>query len=188
MRTIVALIGKAGAGKDTVADILCQRHPDWNEIISCTTRPRRDNETEGVDYYYMTDEEFSLGVLNDIFLETTFFNQWCYGTPESSIKEGINIGVFNPAGYEQLRDNIDPNEFDLYGFYIEADDKERLLRQLNRESCPNVKEIIRRYSTDENDFQDIEELGLWSAVNNCQSDLYAVITFIEDVLHDMGAT
>lgn len=187
MKTIVALIGKAGAGKDTIADILCQQHPEWNEIISCTTRPRREGEVEGIDYYYLTEEEFSIKLYNDEFLEMSFFNGWCYGTPKSSIKEGINIGVFDPTGYEQLRDNIDPLEFDVYGFYIDTNDKERLIRQLNREVDPNVEEIIRRYSADEKDFSDIEELGLWSTINNTKSDLSSSITFIEGILHDVGA-
>lgn len=187
MKTIIALIGKAGAGKDTIADILCQYHPNWNEIISCTTRPRRDNEVEGVDYYYLTDEEFAIKLFNDDFLETASFNRWNYGTPRSSIKEGINIGVFNPEGYEQLLDNADPNEFAVYGFYIIASDKQRLLRQLERETDPNVSEIVRRYLTDEQDFANIEEYGVWTINNETKSDLYQVVAHIEDILYDVGA-
>ena len=46
-KIIVALIGKAGAGKDTVAKELATANPHWNTIVSCTTRPKREGEEEG---------------------------------------------------------------------------------------------------------------------------------------------
>jgi guanylate kinase len=87
-------------------------------------------------------------------LEATVFNDWCYGTSIDNLSnDKINIGVFNPEGVGLLRgrDNIK-----LILIYIEAKDKDRLLRQLNRENDPDVHEIIRRYSTDEMDFAEEE--------------------------------
>ena len=49
------------------------------------------------------------------------------------------------------------NDIELKVFYIRANDKERLLRQLNREEFPNVHEIIRRFHTDHKDFESIVE-------------------------------
>ena len=57
-KIVVALVGKAGAGKDTVAKELATANPHWHMIVSCTTRPKREGEKEGVNYYYLTDEEF----------------------------------------------------------------------------------------------------------------------------------
>ena len=63
----------------------------------------------------------------------------------------INLGVFNPAGVERL---LDYPELDVCIIEIAADDKTRLLRQLNREQNPDVHEIVRRFGTDEEDFDD----------------------------------
>ena len=65
-------------------------------------------------------------------LEATVFNTWCYGTSLKNLsKDKVNIGVFNPEGVEILRSKKD--EINLTVIYIEANNKDRLLRQLNRE-------------------------------------------------------
>lgn len=86
-------------------------------------------------------------------LEYTEFNGWLYGTGKVSIdKRYINVGVFNPAGIRSLINNP---EVDVKVIWVRASAKTRLLRQLNRESAPNVDEIIRRYQTDEEDFSNL---------------------------------
>lgn len=53
---IVAIMGKAGAGKDTLLRECLALDPNkLHEIISCTTRPPREGEREGVNYYYLTE-------------------------------------------------------------------------------------------------------------------------------------
>ena len=87
-------------------------------------------------------------------LEAAVFNNWCYGTSTDSLKEdGLNIGIFNPAGCEALRENKDIH---LFLIYVQANDKDRLLRQLNREKNPDCHEIVRRFNADENDFSEEE--------------------------------
>ena len=85
-------------------------------------------------------------------LEATVFNDWCYGTSIDNLSnDKINIGVFNPEGAGLLRDR---DNIKLTLIYIEARDKDRLIRQLMREANPDVHEIVRRFSTDEKDFND----------------------------------
>ena len=155
MYKLIALIGKSGAGKDTVLKELLKQKPDFNEVISCTTRPPREGEVDGINYYFITKEQFFDKMKNNEMLEYCSFNNWYYGTPISSLKKDkVNIGVFNPAGIRELHYN---KEINLEIFYITARDKIRLLRQLNREENPNVNEIIRRYDTDTQDFLWIED-------------------------------
>ena len=154
--TIIALMGKAGSGKDTIMKALLKQPAFQNAvpIISCTTRPKREYEKDGIDYHFLTKEQFTDKILSGDMLEATVFNDWCYGTSIDNLSnDKINIGVFNPEGVGLLRgrDNIK-----LILIYIEAKDKDRLLRQLNRENDPDVHEIIRRYSTDEMDFAEEE--------------------------------
>lgn len=157
-KIIVALIGKAGAGKDTVAKELAAANPHWHTIVSCTTRPKREGEEEGVNYYYLTDEEFQNKLEQGDLLEATCFNNWHYGTLKSSLQEGINIGVFNPEGFDSLTTFEKNEEIILFGYLIIASDKIRMLRQLNRENDPDITEICRRYFADEKDFEMIDTL------------------------------
>lgn len=150
---IVALMGQAGAGKDSILRALIKRAPHLHEIVSCTTRPPREGEVDGINYHFLTSDEFSEQICKGNMIEATVFRDWCYGTSFDNLNmDKVNIGVFNPAGVNLL---MDMDNVNVMPIYIIASDKERLLRQLNREHNPDVKEIIRRFSADEIDFKDI---------------------------------
>lgn len=67
----MALCGKAGAGKDFCLHQLMMRYPEWHEIISCTTRPPREGEKEGINYYFLSSDEFKERLFNGDMLEAT---------------------------------------------------------------------------------------------------------------------
>lgn len=143
---IIALIGKAGAGKDFWLRKICDNDESVHEIISCTTRPPRANEVDGINYHFLTEEQFQ----NETFVEWCCFNNWYYGTRCSDLdKSKINIGVFNLNGVENLLKSAD---VDLSVIYFTAEDKVRLIRQLERDAS-NIEEIFRRYFTDKEDFK-----------------------------------
>ena len=161
MYNIVILMGEAGAGKDSMMQEVLHKlaekghMADVHEIVSCTSRPMREGEAHGINYYYYHPNDFEMKILNDEMLEFTKFNNWWYGTGYDSVRSDgvVNIGVFNPAGVRQLVDRPDCN---VKVFWICTCDKNRMLRQLNRESCPDVREIIRRFNADYEDFKDID--------------------------------
>ena len=96
-------------------------------------------------------------------LEYTSFRNWFYGTSyDSVVKDKINIGVFNPDGVLSL---LQRKDVDLQIIRVTARDKTRLLRQLNRESSPDVDEIIRRYKTDKEDFEKVKNIS-YLEINN----------------------
>lgn len=149
---VLALFGKSGSGKDAIQKWLTTNY-NMNGIISCTTRPPRDYERDGIHYHFLSNEEFAQKVLNMSMLEATVFNDWCYGTPIESLKEDrINVGVFNIQGIECL---LQDNRLDILPIFIDCSDKKRLLRNIKREKVPNCLEICRRFITDEKDFSDI---------------------------------
>ena len=161
MYNIVVLMGEAGAGKDSLmqgalvhldqAGFTSQIH----EIVSCTSRPMREGEAHGINYYYYHPNDFEMKIMNDEMLEFTRFNNWWYGTSYDSVRgDGVvNVGVFNPSGVRQLLDRPDCN---VTVYWIKTTDKNRFLRQLNRENAPDVKEIVRRFNADYEDFSDID--------------------------------
>lgn len=80
MYKLIALVGKAGSGKDSIMRGVLNRLPHLNEVISCTTRPIREGERDGVNYFYLTTEDFHNKIINHEMVEYTNFNGWLYGT------------------------------------------------------------------------------------------------------------
>lgn len=149
---VFALMGKSASGKDTIMREVLEYTSCFNEIISHTTRPKRENEIEGKNYFFISQEEFIKLIEEDSIFEFTEFNGWLYGTADTAYsKDKPNIGVFSPSGIAALSENP---HIDLTVFYIQASDRNRLMRQLLRETNPDVHEIIRRFKTDEEDFKD----------------------------------
>lgn len=172
MYKIIAIMGEAGTGKDSLMQEILKLKPEFHEIISCTTRPKRQGEIEGVNYYYYTPEQFGDRVLHDEMLECTVFNDWFYGTSYDSVRSDcINIGVFNPTGVESL---VARPDVDVKVVRVVAEDKTRLIRQLNREEWPDVREIVRRFNADWMDFDGVEKDFEYIEVSNGQgADLVA---------------
>ena len=147
---IVALIGESGSGKDTILNWIVSRCPELNKIVGTTTRPPRDYEIDGKDYHFIDLLNFNYKEAYNNFLDVEVFNDWHYGISIDDLDpEKINIGVVNFQAIEQLyRDN----RIQVYTVFINAKDKTRLLRQLNREINPDCNEIVRRFLADREDF------------------------------------
>lgn len=154
MYNIIALIGESGSGKDTVLKETLIQYPELHKIITSTSRPKREKEIDGVNYFYYSDEEFFEKIYNNEMIDYQVFNNWQYGTELKALDENkINIGVFSPNAIRTL---LKLKICNVFVVWVRTSDKERLLRQLNREENPNVKEIVRRATTDFEDFENIE--------------------------------
>ena len=88
---LLVLSGPGGVGKSTVAARLRASGDFWVSV-SATTRSPRANEHDGVDYFFISDEEFSRRVRSDEFLEWAEFAGNRYGTPSSAVEEALLAG------------------------------------------------------------------------------------------------
>lgn len=173
MYTILALFGKSGSGKDTVLKSLkLEIEERWledkfNFIISSTTRPKRDYEENGVDYFFLKEEEMMNEILQNKIFEASVFNGWVYAIPSSSlVKDKINIGIFNPTSILTLLEN---EEINVIPVLIDCSDKERFIRTLKREKEPDINEIFRRYKSEREDFEMIHDDEIVYTINNTGS-------------------
>ena len=82
---LIVLSGPSGAGKGTICKALLERHPELALSISCTTRPPRLREREGVNYFFKSEEEFKRLIRQDEFLEYACVYGNFYGTPKSFV-------------------------------------------------------------------------------------------------------
>lgn len=107
---LIVVSGPSGVGKDT----LVREYMKNNKAvlsISATSRKMRSNEKDGVDYYFLTNEEFESKIKENDFLEYAIYNNCYYGTPKSKIEEELNNGndvflVIEVQGGFQIKEKI----------------------------------------------------------------------------------
>lgn len=85
-KNLFVISGPSGVGKDTVVKALLKKHPNIRKTISVTTRAKRSNETDGVDYYFISEEEFSNHRHNGRLVEYELYDGAYYGTLYSEIE------------------------------------------------------------------------------------------------------
>ncbi|RKY81727.1 guanylate kinase, partial [candidate division KSB1 bacterium] len=89
---IVVISAPAGAGKTTLCKRLLQISSSFISSVSFTTRPPRKNEIEGVDYYFVSREEFEKLIEKETFLEWAQVHGHLYGTSADFLKKNIEVG------------------------------------------------------------------------------------------------
>ena len=82
--------GPTGAGKSTICRHLAQDFDDLDLSISLTSRPPRSGEVEGVDYFFITEEDFRQRVQRGELFEWEETHGYLYGTPQSTVDQVLN--------------------------------------------------------------------------------------------------
>ena len=90
---IVVISGFSGVGKGTVVQRLMNDYDHYALSVSMTTRQPRENEVHGVNYYYVSNEEFEEMIARDGFLEYAGYVDHYYGTPRAFVEENIANGT-----------------------------------------------------------------------------------------------
>ncbi len=91
---LVVVSGPSGVGKDTIIDALRRipREPDYHYVVTCTTRPPRENEVDGRSYHFLTKERFAALRDGGAFLEWAEVHENWYATPRADVRGGLLAG------------------------------------------------------------------------------------------------
>lgn len=88
---IIVITGKTASGKDTIIKSVLQKYPNLKKIITTTSRKPRENETNGVDYNFISEDEFTNKINKGDFLEHVKYGGNYYGTEKSQISPEKNL-------------------------------------------------------------------------------------------------
>ena len=89
---LIVLSGPSGVWKDAVLDYLKKSSPDFKFVTTMTTRPRRHNEKNNVDYHFVSEGEFQTALINNELLESAnVYDNW-YGVPKEPIRLALKEG------------------------------------------------------------------------------------------------
>ena len=92
-RYLLVVSGPSGAGKDTVVSRMMQKHPEIEISVSATTRAPRAGETDGENYYFLTNEQFEAKNRPGEMLEYVNYCGKYYGTPKSEVDARLDRGT-----------------------------------------------------------------------------------------------
>lgn len=161
MNRIFCVIGKSGAGKDTLyKEILSRATSDLIPIIPYTTRPKRVNETDGLNYFFVGEDQMNIFERNHQIMEkrqySTVQGIWSYFTLKFELEDNKDyILITTLEGLHNIIEQYGSKIVHVVYLYI--DDKERLIRCINRESqqaTPDYLEVCRRFIADQEDFSE----------------------------------
>jgi guanylate kinase len=89
---IIAVSSPSGGGKTSIVKRILKDFPEIVFSVSVTTRPKRSNETDGVEYYFVTEAEFKKKIANGDFIEWERFYDYYYGTLKSIVNNNLTAG------------------------------------------------------------------------------------------------
>lgn len=145
---LFVISGPSGAGKGTLISCLTQRFPGIWVSVSATTRTPRPGEVDGVDYYFLTEEEFEQTIADDGFLEYALVHGKHYGTLKRSVDEHISRGEqvileIDVQGARQVKQSMP----DAHFIFIEPPSIEELERRLRGRNTETEEQINKRLDT-----------------------------------------
>ncbi len=176
---LIVLSGPAGSGKDTVVQYLVEHHPEVEVSVSMTTRDKRPGEREGVNYYYISTEEFERRIAAGEALEYTNYCGNYYGTPKSEvdsrIEKGINvILIIEVEGAANIK-RLYPDAKLVFVRPPSFEELEKRLRGRKTESEEKIRERLARALEEMEYACDYDYVIIKDKVEQCAEELYQII-------------
>lgn len=178
--SLIIISGTTCAGKGTVIKHLLERNKNLYLSISYTSRPKRGSETNGVDYYFVSPEEFETKIKNNDFLEYAQVQYGCYyGTPKSEIEEKLNAGFdvileIDVQGAKQIKEQ-NPETILIF---IMAPSMEIVKERIKSRNTEDSEQIIKRFKRA---YQEINEINKYNYVV-INDEVERAVTKVEAIL------
>lgn len=138
---MVILIGPSASGKTEIAKKLISNF-GYKKFVTTTTRNKRVGEIDGVDYYFISVDEFKENLANNKFIETTIYNNNYYGSFKSEMGDN-KVLIVEPNGLKAFQSLNDPH---IISFFIDSSEDDRYERMIKRGD--EINDIKRRLHND----------------------------------------
>ena len=162
MGKIFYVMGKSSSGKDTIYKQLRERDKALRTVLPYTTRPIREGETEGVEYFFVDKDKLARMREGRQIIEERSYNTkcgvWTYFTADDGqidLEKYDYLMIGTLVSYSALKEYFGAEK--IVPVYIQVEDGERLLRAVSRERkepVPKYAELCRRFLADEKDFSE----------------------------------
>ena len=145
---MVILSSPSGVGKTTITKKIQQKYPNFKISVSHTTRIPRSNEVDGVDYHFVSKENFKKLIDQNQFYEYAKIFENYYGTLRKTVDEDIisNDLIFD-IDWQGTKQLSKFNNLKLIKIYLIPDSKEELKKRLIKRDQNTKEEVDKRYKS-----------------------------------------
>ena len=149
MKNIIVISAPSGAGKTTLCNELQHRKPHIKFSVSCTTRPKRKHEVDGVNYHFLSNQEFTEKVQNNEFVEYENVHGYYYGTLRKTLENALaqqEMVLFDVDvnGAMTIKSNYSENTCTIFILPPSLDDLKKRLIQRGSETEERIDKRLER--------------------------------------------
>ncbi len=179
---LVVLSGPSGSGKDTVLKgVLDKLNGDAFLSVSMTTRPMRAGEKEGVDYFFVSKDQFQRNIENDLMLEYAQYGSNFYGTPVGPVKEVLSTGKTVFLNIEvQGGANVRRLMPEAVQIFIAPPSREELERRLRKRGTESEECICERLKIAEEEMKHANEYDFVVVNDILEEAISAVLSIVNN--------
>jgi guanylate kinase len=145
---LIVISGPSGVGKDSVLHGLKQRNLPMHFVVTATTRPRRENETHGVDYFFVSKDEFAQMIEHEELIEYAIVYNDYKGIPKQLVREALASGQdvvmrVDVQGAASVR-KLAPEAVLIF---LTTESEEALVRRLKSRQTETAEDLTLRIAT-----------------------------------------
>lgn len=183
---LVVISGPSGVGKDSLVKRIKARGAQFHFVVTATSRPPRSGERHGVDYFFVSSEEFTTMIDNDELLEYAVVYEQYKGIPKQQIREAFASGKdvimrLDVQGAATIKSLVP----EAVLIFLSAASEEELYERLSRRRTESGLQLQRRLETAREEMKRLEEFDYVITNGQCQLDIAAdqVLSIIEAEHH-----
>ena len=177
---MLVLSSPSGAGKTTITKKIQQKYQNFKISVSHTTRKPRSNEVEGVDYFFVSHEEFEKKISKNEFYEYAKIFDNFYGTSREAVNELLNknnniLFDIDWQGTQQLSKFKELNLIKIFLLPPNKKELEKRLIQRNQDKLDVITERLKVYDDDIHHWSDYDHVIINDNLEHCFSQIEKII-------------
>jgi len=178
---LIVISGPSGVGKDSVIKRMKERHLPFHFVVTATTRPRRDNEVHGVDYFFISTQEFTEMIDQGELLEHAIVYGQHKGIPKEQVRQALASGKdvimrIDVQGAATIREKS-PQALLIF---LTCQDEQELVDRLEQRNTETRDSLKTRIETARQELTRIDEFDY--VVLNRHSHLDEAVDSILDII------
>jgi len=190
---LIILTGKTASGKDTIKSSLLKKYPNLKKVLTTTSRTPRPNENNGVDYLFLSREEFEEKIAQNAFAEYVEYGGNLYGTQKTELEQALKVDTLwkiDPSRAGEVREFLKrafPEDLSselikrVLVIYINASDED-ILKRLQKRNL--TQEEIQKRMFDDKKIWDQYKNSYDFVIENVSNMLDNTLDKIEQIIEN----